>query len=73
MNAILKPNFKKNKINNIEDSSSEEDPKIKDMEQTLAQTLEKIEKNIKIFPEMPQRGHRDRFKHKVQNFEIGMR
>ena len=73
MNAILKPNFKNNKINNIEDSSSEEDPKIKDMEQKLAQTLENIEKSIKIFPEMPERDHKDRFKHKIQNFEIGMR
>ena len=49
MNAILKPNFKKNKINNIEDSSNEEDPKIKDMEQALAQTLENIKKVLTFF------------------------
>ena len=63
--AILDHKFNKNTITSIEDSSSEEDPKIKYMEQTLAQTLENIEIRLKIILEIPQIGHRYKSEQKV--------
>ena len=47
MKVVLDPKFKENTITNIEDSSSEEDPRIKDMERKLDQTLENIKKGLK--------------------------
>ena len=72
MKEILDPKFKKDMVTTIEYSSSEEDPKIMNMEQTVAQTLENIEKNLKIFPEILEGNHKDKGKIKVQEFEIGM-
>ena len=70
--SILDSKFKKDMVTTIEYSSSEEDPKIMNMEQTVAQTLENIEKNLKIFPEILEGNHKNKGKQKVQNFEIGM-
>ena len=62
MKAILDCKFNKNKTTSIEDSSSEEDPKIKYMEQTLAQTLDNIEKRLKNFPEVADTGENTKFR-----------
>ena len=72
MKAVLDSKFKKNTVTTIEDSSSEEDLQIKNVEHTVAQTLDSIEKGLKSFPKILEKYHRDKGKQKVLQFEVGM-
>ena len=52
MKVLLNYKFKKNTVTLIDDSSSEGDPQINDLEYTVNETMEDIEKCIESFPKV---------------------
>ena len=60
MESILDSKFKKNTVTIIEDSSSEEDPQIKNLKYSVDQTLEYIDKGLGSFPKVLEEDHKDK-------------
>ena len=50
MKRTLNPKLKRETIINVDESSSEEETKSKEMEKILSQALENIEESIKLIP-----------------------
>ena len=65
MKVVLYSKFKKKTLAIIEDSSSEEDPQIKNLEYTVDQTLGDIEKGLGSLPKVLEEDHNYKVKQKV--------
>ena len=73
MKVVLDSKFKKYAVTILEDSSSDEDPQIVDIEHhRVDQTLEGISIEMEHISELPKEGHKDKGKKKIYEFEMGM-
>ena len=71
MKRTLNPKLKSKTIVNLDETSSEEDTKSKEMEDILSQALKNIEESIKLIPDLPIKEYADKGKEVIPDFKEG--
>ena len=65
MKVVVDSKFQKDVVTIVEYSSSEENPQIENIEDTIDQTLEYIEKHLQHLPKFPEEDHKDKGKQRI--------
>ena len=72
MKVVLDSKFQRYAVTIVEDSSSDEDTQTEDIEHTLDQAEEDIEKEVEHISQLPEEGHKDKGKKRIYEFEMGI-